>query len=242
MDMEKNNLLGVLIEARIDSRRRLVAAILEGRVRVNNEIVTVLRHPVDRDADQISIDGQPVELTVGQMVYLMLNKPAGVLSSVSDDRGRQTVLDLIPEKYRQFRLYPAGRLDIDTTGLLLLTNDGKLTHHLTHPGSNIEKEYLVQVKGELSKEKKGKLEKGIQLEDGLTAPAVVKEINTSPPYNYSITIHEGRKRQVRRMFLAVGHRVLTLKRVRIGTLRLGNLGEGEVRELGEEEVGQLMGN
>ncbi|MFC1991666.1 pseudouridine synthase [Chloroflexota bacterium] len=231
MESKKENLLGILIEAGINSRRKLAAAIMEGRVTVNGEVITNLRSPVNSQQDTITIDGKAVKLKPEQHVYIILNKPEGVLSTVRDERRRKTVSDFIPDKYRHLRLYPVGRLDIDTTGLLLLTNDGELTYRLTHPGFENEKEYLVQVKGFLKTEELQKLEKGVRLEDGMTAPAKAKEVKDSPPFNYSLTIHEGRKRQVRRMFEAFGYKVITLKRVRIGKLTLGNLEEGEVREV-----------
>ncbi|MFC1988309.1 pseudouridine synthase [Chloroflexota bacterium] len=241
MDSKKDNLLGILIEARIASRRKLAAAIMEGRVTVNGKVANNLRSPVNQK-DKITIDGQAVGLKPKQYVYIMLNKPDGVLSTVRDERGRKTVSSFIPGKYRHLRLYPAGRLDMDTIGLLLLTNDGELTYRLTHPGFEHEKEYLALVKGTLRPEELKKLQKGVRLEDGMTAPAKVKEVKDSPPFNYSLTIHEGRKRQVRRMFEHLGYPVLALKRVRLGKLRLGDLKEGDVRELGGEELDLLKSN
>ncbi len=162
------------------------------------------------------------------------------MSTTRDERGRRTVLDIIPGKYRHLRLYPAGRLDKDSTGLLLLTNDGELTYRLTHPRFEHEKEYLLHIDSELRTSEKKKLERGIKLEDGLTSPAVVREVKSSPPFNYSITIHEGRKRQVHRMLMALGHRVLALKRIRMGNLTLGDLKEGAARELSAREVRKLL--
>ena len=242
MNNKKENLLGVLIEAGISSRRKLAAAIMQGQATVNGEVVTNLRCPVNIEKDSITIDGQAVELKQKKYVYIMLNKPTGVLSTVSDERGRRTVSDFIPEKYRHLRLYPAGRLDRDATGLLLLTNDGELTHHLTHPSFENEKEYLVKVSGEVKAEELARLERGVELEEGMTAPARLSEVQDSLPFKYSITIYEGRKRQVRRMFAALGYRVLAIKRVRIGKLTLGDLKEGEVRELSRREVDLLMGD
>lgn len=237
--MATKPLLKVLTEAGIDSRRQLADAIREGRVRVNGSVAEDFRQPIDVAKDKITINGQPVDLKPVQMVYLMLNKPAGVISTTSDERGRRTVIDLLPEKYRHLRLYPVGRLDRDTTGLLLLTNDGELTNHLTHPRYESEKEYLVSIKDTLKPDEKRKLEQGIRLEDGLTHPAVIQKTNDLP-FNYSITIHEGKKRQVRRMFDSVGHPVQTLKRVRTGGLRLGKLKEGEFRELSAQEIKALL--
>ena len=233
MENKKGNLLSVLIEAGIASRRKLAAAIIGGQVTVNGETVTNLRHPVGSD-DKITFEGKAVKPKPAKYVYIIMNKPYGVLSTASDERGRKTVIDLLPEKYRSLRLYPAGRLDIDSTGLMILTNDGDLTYRLTHPSFEHEKEYLVQVKNSLKPEELRQLEKGIRLEDGMTAPTVAKEVNESPPFNYSLTIHEGKNRQVRRMFSALGHPVIALKRVRLGHLSLGNLREGEVRQLSPE--------
>jgi 23S rRNA pseudouridine2605 synthase len=129
-----------------------------------------------------------------------------------------------------------GRLDKDSTGLLLLTNDGELTYRLTHPKFEHEKEYLIHIEGSLKPDEKRKLEKGFELEDGMTYPVVVKEIKSPPPFNYSITMHEGRKRQVRRMLANLGYQVLAIKRIRMGNLRLGSLKEGATRELTPEEV------
>ena len=233
--VNSQSLLGVLSGAGIASRRRLADAIKQGRVSVNGEVITDFRHPVNREKDYIALDGQPVGLEAQEPVYLILNKPKGVLSTLSDERGRSTVIELLPARYRNLRLYPVGRLDRDSTGLLLLTNDGRLTHRLTHPRFEHEKEYLVHIKGKLARDELKKLALGLELEDGRTSPAVIKEAK-SPPYNYSVTIHEGKKRQLRRMFAALGHEVLALKRVRLGELKLGDLKEGEVREVGEGEV------
>ena len=169
----------------------------------------------------------------------MLHKPAGVVSTVSDEKHRRTVLDTLPENYRRYRLYPVGRLDIDTTGLLLLTNDGDLTYKLTHPRYEYEKEYYVAIHGVLKAEEKRQFRRGMLLEDGMTQPAKIHEIN-EPPYNYSVTIHEGKKRQVRRMFERIKHGVAALKRVRIGSLTLGDLPEGQVRALSVKEIAGLI--
>jgi 23S rRNA pseudouridine2605 synthase len=162
-----------------------------------------------------------------------------LLCTTSDDRGRRTILDILPEQYRKLRLYPVGRLDLDSTGLLILTNDGALTYRLTHPKFEHEKEYLVQVDGTLQPREKQNLEHGVKLEDGITASAIIKEVR-SAPFNYSITIHEGKKRQIRRMFAHLGYRVQTLKRIRIGKLLLGTLKESETRQLTEREIKSLL--
>jgi 23S rRNA pseudouridine2605 synthase len=232
-------LLKTLTEAGVGSRRRIADAIKNGRVEVNGEPVENFRHPVNPETDRVSVNGKPVDLKPRSTVYLMVNKPAGILTTTGDERGRRTVLDMLPEKYRRLRLYPVGRLDKGSTGLLLLTNDGDITYRLTHPRFEHEKEYLIHIEGVLKPDEKGKLEKGLKLEDGMTYPVVVKEIKSQPPFNYSITMHEGRKRQIRRMLANLGYRVLALKRIRMGNLKLGNLKEGDFRELTQAEVRAL---
>jgi 23S rRNA pseudouridine2605 synthase len=232
-------LLKALTEAGAGSRRRMADAIKNSRVTVNGELVEDFRRPVDTEADRVSVYGKLIDLKPRLTIYLMVNKPAGIITTTSDERGRQTVLDILPEKYRRQRLYPVGRLDKDSTGLLLLTNDGELTYRLTHPRFEHEKEYLIQIDGVLRADEKRKLEKGLSLEDGMTYPVVIKEIKSPPPFNYSITTHEGRKREVRRMLASLGYRVLALKRIRMGSLNLGNLREGAARELTSTEVRAL---
>jgi 23S rRNA pseudouridine2605 synthase len=233
--VEKQSLLKVLAQAGTGSRRKISAAIKEGRVSVNGEVVTGFNHPVEPQKERISLDGRLVDIKPQQCVYLMLNKPKGVLSTLRDERGRRTVIGFLPQKYRHLRLYPVGRLDKDSTGLILLTNDGDLAHRLTHPRFEHEKEYHVLVKGALKASEIRRLKTGIKLDDVKTSPAVVKKLK-STGYNCSITIHEGKKHQVRRMFEALGHPVLELKRVRMGNLKLGDIKEGEVREVGRVEV------
>jgi len=240
MSMTSIPLLKALAEAGVGSRRRITGAIKNGRVEVNGEPVEDFRHPVNPEVDRVSVNGKIVDLKPRQVVYLMVNKPAGIITTTSDERGRRTVLDILPEKYRHLRLYPVGRLDKDSTGLLLLTNDGDITYKLTHPRFEHEKEYLIHTDGRLKPDEIRKLEEGFELEDGMTYPVAVKEIKSQPPFNYSITTHEGRKRQVRRMLANLGYQVLALKRIRIGNLHLGNLKEGVTRELTPAEVGALL--
>ena len=181
-------ILEVLTKAGSGSRRKITDAIKQGKVSVNGVIVENFRHPVNTAADRILFNGLPVGLKAGQVVHLMLNKPKGVLCTTKDDRDRQTILDILPEKYGRLRLYPVGRLDKDSTGLLILTNDGSITYKLTHPKFEHEKEYLVQIEGKLTLEEKKNIEQGITLEDGKTAPALIREVRLSP-FNYSLTIH-----------------------------------------------------
>jgi 23S rRNA pseudouridine2605 synthase len=237
---EQEDLLGVLLGAGAGSRRKIAAAIMQGRVMLNGVEATGLRQPVDSRRDTITVDGVEIRLQKEKHVYLVMNKPVDVLSTVSDDRGRKTVMDFIPEKYRQYRLYPAGRLDRDTTGLLLLTNDGDLTNRLTHPRFEHEKEYHVVPGRELINDDIRKIESGIELFDGVTSPAKISKIDGMPDFTYSLIIHEGRKRQVRRMFTALGCRVVSLKRVRLGGLKLGDLKEGEVQEIPGKEIRKYL--
>jgi len=214
-------------------------AIRAGNVKVNGVIAESFVMPVNPRTDVVQFEGKIIQLNREPVVYLMLNKPQGLLSTTSDERGRSTVMDILPENYRHLRLYPVGRLDKETTGLLLLTNDGALTHRLTHPSFEKEKEYLVEIEGKLSPSEIQKLERGIKLEDGVTSPAVIKELRTISAFNYSLIIHEGKKRQIRRMFAHLGYTIMSLKRIRIGKLVLGNLKEGEIRVLTPLEVRNL---
>ena len=239
-NMTDTTLLKALTEAGLGSRRKMTDAIKNGKVSVNGTIAENFRQPVNIESDRILFDGRPVKLKAEQIVYLMLNKPDGLLCTTSDDRGRRTILDILPEMYRHLRLYPVGRLDLDSTGLLILTNDGALTYQLTHPKFEHEKEYLVQIEGALQAKERQNLERGVRLDDGMTAPALIKEVRSTPPYNYSLTIHEGKKRQIRRMFAHLGYRVLALKRIRMGSLTLGNLKEGQTRQLTAREVKSLL--
>jgi 23S rRNA pseudouridine2605 synthase len=235
-------LLKALTEAGIGPRRHVADIIKQGHVTINGETIEDFRHTVNIETDRILVNGKKADLKPKEIACLMLHKPEGVLSTTSDARGRRTVIDLLTEEYRRLGLYPAGRLDKDSTGLLLLTNDGNLTYRLTHPRFEHEKEYLIQIKGNLTPDEIKQLQHGFRLEDGMTHPAKVKAVTSAPPYNYSITIHEGRKRQVRRMLARLHHPVLALKRVRIGSLHLSNLKEGDIRKLTTREINALIDN
>ncbi len=236
--MASQPIIKLLTSSGIGSRRQVAAAIKRGGIAVNGEIIQSFNEPVDPAKDVITIDGKLVSATAEPLLYLMLNKPKGIISSTGDTRGAKTVIDILPERYRHIRLYPVGRLDRDSTGLILLTNDGDLTFRLTHPRFEQEKEYVIRIEQDLKPHEKMQLEEGIHLDDGETSPARVKALKY-PPFSYSITIHEGKKRQVRRMFAALGYRVLELKRIRFASLRLGALPEGEIRELTASEVQSL---
>lgn len=209
------------------SRRVCEELIAAGRVTVNGE-VAVLGRRVDAEHDLIEVDGAPVGVRPG-LVYYLLNKPRGVVTTAKDTHGRRTVVDLVPSEPRVF---PVGRLDADTEGLLLLTNDGEITHRITHPSHGVEKEYLVHVKGRVAPGELRRLREGIELEDGRTAPA---EASQPTPGVIRLTIHEGRNRQVRRMCDAIGHPVLRLVRTRVGPITDRSLRPGDWRELSTAE-------
>ena len=237
--MTTTTLLKALIATGTESRRKLADSIIKGRVCVNGKPVDDLKHPVNTGTDRVTIDGKALDLNPKEIICLVLNKPKGILTTTSDEKGRRTVMDILPAEFRDKGLYPVGRLDKDTTGLLLLTNNGRLTYKLTHPKFELEKEYLVHIDGTLTKEEKVRFEKGILLEDGKTSPAIIKSVKLDPPFNFSLIIHEGKKRQVRRMFERLKHPVIDLKRIRVGGLRLGTLKEGEVRRLNAPEIAVL---
>ena len=205
--------------------------IAEGRVEVNGQVAALGRR-VDPAVDRVSVDGVAIATAPG-LVYYLLNTPGGVVSTASDPQGRPTVVGFVPPEPR---VYPVGRLDAATEGLLLLTNDGDLAHRLTHPSFGVEKEYLAHVEGDPKPAVIRRLRDGVELEDGVTAPA---KVTAAGPGVLRITIHEGRNRQVRRMADAVGHPVIRLVRTRIGPLRAGNLPPGRWRELTQDEVRAL---
>lgn len=228
---EGDRLQKVLARAGLASRRVCEDLIAEGRVTVNGEVADLGRR-VDPTTDVIEVDGGLVPIAPG-LVHYLLNKPAGVVTTVADTHRRPTVVDLVPAEPRVF---PVGRLDADTEGLLLVTNDGELTHRLTHPSFGVEKEYLASVEGDPSPAALRRLREGVELEDGMTAPAKAVRVSTGL---IRLTIHEGRNRQVRRMCEAVGHPVTRLVRSRIGSLADRNLKPGRWRELTPDEVRAL---
>jgi len=229
---EGERLQKVLARVGIGSRRVCEDLIAEGRVRVDGDIA-VLGRRVDPETALIEVDGAPVGVRP-DLVHYVLNKPAGVVTTANDPQGRPTVVGLVPDEPRVF---PVGRLDADTEGLLLLTNDGELAHRLTHPSYGVEKEYVAEVEGLPTRAVLRHLREGVELDDGPTAPARATLID---PSVVRLTIHEGRNRQVRRMCEAVGHSVVRLVRTRIGPLADRSLAPGTWRELTGDEVRSLQ--
>jgi len=227
-----------LARAGIGSRRYCEQIILSGAVKVNGKRVDTLGTKVS-DSDRVEVNGKLVK-PVSEKLYFILNKPRGYVTTVKDDRGRKTVLDLLPEV--STRIYPVGRLDYDTEGLLLLTNDGNFAYALTHPKYKVPKTYLVKIKGIITAKEIDRLEAGILLEDGKTAPAkaqIIKIDQSSQTSTIKLTIREGKNRQVRRMCSTLGFPVLSLKRIQFGCLRLENLPLGRFRKLSKQEVNKL---
>ena len=229
---EGERLQKVLARVGIGSRRVCEDLIAEGRVLVDGE-TAVLGRRVDPETALIEVDGAPVGVRP-DLVHYVLNKPAGVVTTADDPQGRPTVVGLVPNEPRVF---PVGRLDVDTEGLLLLTNDGELAHRLTHPSYGVEKEYVAEVEGLPTRAVLRRLREGVELDDGPTAPARATLVD---PSVVRLTIHEGRNRQVRRMCEAVGHSVVRLVRTRIGPLADRSLAPGAWRELTGDEIRSLQ--
>ncbi len=227
----------IISRAGIASRRAAEKIILEGRVTVEGEAVTELGRKCDPDRQVVCVDGRRIG-GAERHVYFLLNKPKGYLSTASDEHGRRTVLELLPEV--EERVYPVGRLDNNTEGLLLITNDGALMNGLLHPRYEVEKTYVAKVAGNLSEELLDRLRHGVLLEDGMTAPAKVRLLEQGAGISrVELRIHEGRNRQVRRMFSAIGCEVKALKRMAFAGLDLKGVGRGKHRELTAEEVAGL---
>ena len=226
-----------IAHAGVASRRKAEELIKQGLVTLNGQVVTELATTV-KSGDRVEVEGQPIYNE--EKVYYLLNKPRGVISSVRDDKGRQTVVDLLPEVKE--RVYPVGRLDWDTSGLLILTNDGDFTDKMLHPRHEIDKVYVARVKGLASKDNLRPLTKGIVIDGKKTQPARYRIVKTDREKNRSVvelTIHEGRNHQVKKMFEAVGLMVDKLSRTRFGTLDLSGLNSGEARRLNKKEISQL---
>lgn len=228
----------VMAHAGVASRRGAEKLITSGHVKVNGQTVTELGVKVAKH-DQITVDEMPIQTEMP--VYILMNKPRQVVSTVSDDKHRRTVIDLLDEEVKE-RVYPVGRLDYDTTGLLLLTNDGELANQLTHPKYEVDKTYIAKVQGIPTNDQLKQLRKGVTIEGKLTAPAKSKLVSSDQAKKtaiVSLTIHEGKNHQVKKMLQAVGHPVSKLKRETYAFLTLKGLQPGEFRELNPEEVKEL---
>ncbi|MGD8189147.1 pseudouridine synthase [Brevibacillus ginsengisoli] len=229
----------VLAQAGVASRRNCEEIIKEGRVRVNGAIVTELGTKVDPSIDEIEVDGKVIRRE--KHLYILLYKPTGVITSLHDPQGRKVVTDLLQGV--QERVYPVGRLDYDTSGLLLLTNDGELANKIAHPSYEMDKVYRAWVKGIPTSDQVKRLATGIQLEDGMTSPGEARILEVDPVKkraHLELTIHEGRNRQVRRMCEAIGHPVISLERIQLGFLTLEGLKKGDYRFLTNQEVEHIQ--
>ncbi len=226
-----------LAECGVASRRAADKMIIDGEVKINGRICS-LGDEVNLDDDNVTVNGKTVS-TVKKYDYYILNKPKGYVCTVRDDKGRKTVMDLLPPNVK--RVFPVGRLDYDSEGLLIMTNDGELTYRLTHPKNEIPKTYLVKLEGTITDEALNKVKNGVVIDGKRTGKCNVKVVEqTRDAVRLHITITEGRNRQVRKMFLAVGKEVKLLKRIKVGELTLRGLDRGEVRKLTAEEVEYLM--
>lgn len=227
-----------LADKGVASRRHADEMISAGRVKINGTIATLGANV--EDYDLVEVDG--VALEKGEKVekYYIMNKPKGVVCTVSDDRGRKTVMDYLPKDLG--RLFPVGRLDYDTEGLLIVTNDGDLAFRLTHPMNEVQKTYMAKIEGTMTEKDLNPIRSGVELDGVLTKKCKAHIVETHKDYTkVHITITEGKNRQVRRMFESIGKTVILLKRVQIGNLKLSGLDRGEVRELNESEIAYLKG-
>ncbi|MBE7054240.1 MAG: rRNA pseudouridine synthase [Ruminococcaceae bacterium] len=235
--MEEMRLQKYLAMANVASRRASERYILDGRVKVNGALVTELGTKVT-DEDVVEVDGEKISV-VKKKYYIMLNKPQGYVTTANDEFGRKTVFDLVGDI--KDRLFPIGRLDADTEGLLLLTNDGDFTYKISHPSHSIEKVYHAHISGILTRQEADMLRRGVEIDGRYTAPAKIKVIEgLKHSCIVEVIICEGRNRQVRKMLDKVGHRVLELKRVKVGNVSLGNLPLGKWRHLTESEINILQ--
>ena len=223
----------------VASRRKAEELILAGRVTVNDEVMTELSYKVDEENDIVKVDDKLIK-EENKLVYILLNKPEGYITTVKDQFDRPSVLDLVSDIKE--RVYPIGRLDYETSGLLLLTNDGDLTYKLTHPKHEVDKTYVARVKGKLTKEEIERFKTGLKIEDYTTAPAKLKVIKYDEQRDSSlleIKIHEGKNRQVRKMCKAINHPVLRLRRRAMGKIKIGDCEIGKYRYLTEDEIKYL---
>lgn len=221
----------------VGSRRTCEEFILSGRVKVNDTLISEMGHKIDSDKDRVYLDNQLIH-PCEEKIYIMLNKPRGYVSTVKDERGRKTIIDLINIKER---IYPIGRLDYDTEGLILLTNDGDIYNRIIHPRGEINKIYIAKIKGIPTEDEIFKFSNGLDIGDYITAPAKLKILKKNKDSSIcEITIHEGKNRQIRRMCDKIDHPVITLKRISIANIGLGDLKTGEYRHLTKDEIKYLQ--
>lgn len=225
-----------LADCGLGSRRKCEQLITDGRVKLNGRVLKNLATEIDPDRDSVAVDGKPVSIT-GRRVYLMLNKPKGYVCTTADEKGRKTVLELLKGKYDGYRLFPIGRLDYDTEGLLLITNDGDTANRIMHPRNEVPKTYIAKIEGEISESDLDVLRGGVILDGVKTKKCKIKLLDFSENVSrLEVVITEGRNRQVRRMFESINRQVIFLKRTAVGELKLGGLYRGEFRELNEKEM------
>ena len=224
----------------VASRRKAEEFVKEGRIKVNGKVIDDLAFQVDEENDVVEFDGNRISIDDEKKVYILLNKPEGYITTAKDQFDRKSVMDLIPDIKE--RVYPVGRLDYETSGLLLMTNDGDLTYKLTHPSHEFEKIYLASVRGIPTKEEQLRFINGLEIEDYVTSEAKMKVIKINKEKNYAVcvaTIHEGHNRQVRKMFEAIGHPVMNLKRIGLGKIQLKGIEPGKYRHLTKSELEYL---
>ena len=221
----------------LGSRRNVEQLVLDGRVKVNNKQITTLATEIDEKNDKVSLDGKKVA-SIAKHLYLAMHKPKGCITTMSDEKGRKTVLDYVPAKYKEKRIFPVGRLDFETEGLLLLTTDGETANRILHPRHELSKTYHVRIGGEVAESDLEKLRKGVEIDGVKTKPCKVRRLDEiiENETRIEVVIAEGRNRQVRRMFEAVGKVIAFLKRTAIGDIKLGGMARGEVRELKPKEI------
>lgn len=220
----------------VASRRKSEELIRDGRVKINDKVVTKMGIKVDPETDSVSVDGKDIVLE-GHKIYILLNKPEGYVTTVREQFNRKKVTDLVDVPYR---IFPVGRLDYNTSGLLILTNDGELTYRLTHPKFEVPKTYIAKIRGTPDKRKLNNFQDGLKIGNYITSPAEIKILKKiDGDCLVEITIREGRNRQVRRMCSAIGHPVLKLKRIKMGKINIGNLKVGDWRYLNKEEIKYL---
>lgn len=227
-----------MAQAGVASRRKSEELISSGCVKINGHTVTQLGVKVVPGKDEVEVNGTVIE-AASKKIYILLNKPVGYITTTDDQFGRQTVMDLV--KDISARIYPVGRLDADTEGLLIMTNDGDFTNRITHPSRKIEKIYIAEVEGMPTQQEITRLRRGVNLGDFTSSPAKVQFLEGDKLRSkLMVTIHEGKNRQVRRMMEAIGHPVITLKRTQIGPIMLGNIPRGKWRHMRKEEIARLM--